>query len=176
MARFHQVVLFSTVQYCNYFHFHCQKLWMDNSVGAPRTVVHYLKGGARFTAECWLVDRESSLACATRGMTTTRGMKRLLNSAMLLMRVGLIYIRMHKHKNITVYFIILYFYAHTVSRLFEQEWWRSILSGIHHAYPLRVLLAVETKARSGCTVLNHTVLYCTIPLGGNEALETLPTP
>ncbi len=30
------------------------------SIGVPSTVVRYLKGGARLTAEGWLVDRESS--------------------------------------------------------------------------------------------------------------------
>ncbi len=45
---------------------------------------------------------------------------------------------------------------------------RSLLSGIHHAYQVRVLLAVETQARSECSVPNRTVLYLPIPLGGNE--------
>ncbi len=34
---------------------------------------------------------------------------------------------------------------------------RSLLSGIHHAYQVRVLLAVM-QARSGCSVPNRTVL------------------
>ncbi len=39
---------------------------------------------------------------------------------------------------------------------------RSLLSCIHHAYQVRVLLAVETQAESGCSVPNRTVPYCTV--------------
>ncbi len=46
------------------------------------------------------------------------------------------------------------------------------------AYQFRVLLVVKTQARSGYTVPNHTVLYCTvlyiqIKFGRNESLEYL---
>ncbi len=40
---------------------------------------------------------------------------------------------------------------------------RSLLSGIHHAYQERVLLAVEMQAGSGCSIPNRTVPYCTDP-------------
>ncbi len=40
-------------------------------------------------------------------------------------------------------------------------YYRSLLSGIHHTYQVRVLLAVEMQAGSGCSIPNHTVLYCT---------------
>ncbi len=33
-----------------------------------------------------------------------------------------------------------------------------LIFGIHHAYQVRVLLAVETQAGSGCAVPNRTVL------------------
>ncbi len=36
---------------------------------------------------------------------------------------------------------------------------RLLLSGIHHAYQVMVLLAVEMQAGSGCSVPNRTVLY-----------------
>ncbi len=36
-------------------------------------------------------------------------------------------------------------------------YYRSLLSGIHHAYQVRVLLAVETQAGTGCAVPNRTV-------------------
>ncbi len=42
-------------------------------------------------------------------------------------------------------------------------------SGIHHANQVKVLLAVETQAGSGCSVPNHTVLYWPVPLSGNAS-------
>ncbi len=47
----------------------------------------------------------------------------------------------------------------------------SLLSGIHHAYQVRVLLAVETQAGSGCSVPNRTVLYCSDPYRSVETIN-----
>ncbi len=47
---------------------------------------------------------------------------------------------------------------------------RSLLSGIHHAYQVRVVLAVETQAGSERSVPYRTVLYWAVPLGGTEPL------
>ncbi len=45
--------------------------------------------------------------------------------------------------------------------LIVMLYYRSLLSGIHHAYQVSVLLAVETQAGSGCSVPNRSVPYCT---------------
>lgn len=85
----------------------CLNYYWDQSRSIPSTVVHYLKGGARLTAEHWMFDCKSSLVCATRGMTTQEvpffkytvetQCVFFTHSTMLLMWVGLVYIRLHKH-------------------------------------------------------------------------------
>ncbi len=104
------MVWFSTV--CHFFSFPLSEavngstianrlvpLFWDPSVGLPSTVVQYLKGGARLTAGCWLVDRESSLVRASRGMTAKGEWSVSFTcSAMLPMCVGLVYTKVCKHK------------------------------------------------------------------------------
>ncbi len=49
---------------------------------------------------------------------------------------------------------------------------QTLLSGIHHAYQVIILLAVETQTGSGCLVLSRTVLSRTAQW--NEPLMSKP--
>ncbi len=51
---------------------------------------------------------------------------------------------------------------------------RLLLSGIHHAYQVRVLLAVETQAGLRCSVPNRTIPYCTVPYRSVETRQKEP--
>ncbi len=117
------------------------------------------------------------LARATGEMTTQREMKHLLHSFCHAAHAcwACLHHSAQTQKNITVYFIFLYFHTRTYNVLcvffFVRKWHWSLLSSIHHTNQVRVLLLVETQARSGCTVPNRTVLYCPTKAKDLNSLE-----
>ncbi len=77
-------------------------------------------GGARLTVDCYVVDRELSLARATRVMTAKGEVSSsFTHSAMLLMRVGLVHITSeyaNTKKYNSVFYNCIFSYTPTMSR------------------------------------------------------------